>query len=61
MEGPVKLLLLLINVRFIWSFGSFEDTRNEGSPCYGTLEDGSEDLNKPLRCMPPFLNVIRSA
>ena len=26
-----------------------------------TLEDGTEDLNKPLRCMPPFINVISNA
>ena len=64
MDGPVKLvslLLLLLHLRIVRSFGTFEDTRNEGSPCYGTLEDGTEDLNKPLRCMPPFINVISNA
>ena len=65
MEGPVRLraslvtsLLLLLLVRRSGGFG-FEETLNEGSPCYATLEDGTDDLNKPLRCMPPFKNVIR--
>ena len=65
MEGPVRLwsfvLLLVIQlVRHTNSFG-FEDTLNEGSPCYDQLEDESDDLEKPLRCMPPFKNVISNA
>ena len=59
MEGPVKLLILvLINLKLCQGQG-LEETLNEGSPCYDTIEDGTDDLNKPLRCMPPFKNVIR--
>ena len=65
MEGPVRLWSLLVLlvvqlVRHTNSFG-FEDTLNEGSPCYDQLEDESDDLEKPLRCMPPFKNVISNA
>ena len=65
MAGPVKLsarflLLVQLLVRECAGFG-FENTLNEGSPCYDTLEDGTDDLNKPLRCMPPFKNVISNA
>ena len=61
MEGPVKLcvLLLLLQISGRSRGQGFEETLNEGSPCYGTLEDGTDDLNKPVRCMPPFKNVIR--
>ena len=62
MEGPVKLKSILLALSFLArncnGFG-FEDTLNEGSPCYDQMEDGTDDLNKPLRCMPPFKNVIR--
>ena len=62
MEGPVRLkstiLALLLLARNCHGFG-FEDTLNEGSPCYDQMEDETDDLNKPLRCMPPFKNVIR--
>lgn len=54
------LLLVIQLVRHTHSFG-FEDTLNEGSPCYDQLEDESDDLEKPLRCMPPFKNVISNA
>jgi len=57
---PVLVLLVVQLVRHTNSFG-FEDTLNEGSPCYDQLEDESDDLEKPLRCMPPFKNVISNA
>merc|ERR1719422_643915 len=64
MEGPVRLkstiLALLLLARNCHGFG-FEDTLNEGSPCYDQMEDETDDLNKPLRCMPPFKNVISNA
>ena len=65
MAGPVKLsasFLLLVQLLAGECVGfGFENTLNEGSPCYDTLEDGTDDLNKPLRCMPPFTNVISNA
>ena len=39
----------------------FEDMLNEGSPCYGQLEDSSDDFEKPLRCTLPFKNLISNA
>jgi len=65
MEGPVRLYLVFSVVfiqlfKYSNSFG-FEDTLNEGSPCYEQLDDQSDDLEKPLRCMPPFKNVISNA
>ena len=52
------ILALLLVAGNCHGFG-FEDTLNEGSPCYDQMEDETDDLNKPLRCMPPFKNVIR--
>eukprot|EP00092_Neocalanus_flemingeri_P012243 GFUD01013199.1.p1 GENE.GFUD01013199.1~~GFUD01013199.1.p1 ORF type:complete len:1692 (+),score=371.26 GFUD01013199.1:452-5527(+) len=65
MEGPVRLwpvlvLLVIQLAEHTHSFG-FEDTLNEGSPCYDQLEDESDDLERPMRCMPPFKNVISNA
>ena len=64
MEGPVKLsgTLLLILTNLFWrSQAEYEADLNKGSPCYQMLQDGTDDLNKALRCMPPFQNVISNA
>ena len=59
MEGPVKLgTLLLVLSLFQSSEADFENDLNKGSPCYQLMEDGTDDLNKAVRCMPPFKNVI---
>jgi|ERR1711971_229082 len=58
MGGP--LLLILTNL-FWGSQAEFEADLNKGSPCYQMLQDGTDDLNKALRCMPPFQNVISNA
>jgi len=36
----------------------FREEKNEGSPCYKYLEDSTEDLTRPVRCSPPFKNVV---
>ena len=64
MEGPVKLsgTLLLILINLFWgSQAEFEADLNKGSPCYQMLPDGTDDLDRALRCMPPFQNVISNA
>ena len=64
MEGPVKLsgTLLLILINLFWrGQAEFENDLNKGSPCYQRLSDGTDDLSKALRCMPPFQNVISNA
>ena len=55
-HSSIFLLLILVKECL-----AFENTLNEGSPCYEKLEDGTDDLNKPLRCWPPFKNVISNA
>ena len=55
-HSSIFLLLILVGECL-----AFENTLNEGSPCYEKLEDGSDYLNKPLRCWPPFKNVISNA
>ena len=63
MEGPVKLgtLFLVLLSLFCRSEADFEKDLNKGSPCYQLLEDGTDDLSKAVRCMPPFKNVISNS
>ena len=56
-HSSIFLLLILVGGECL----AFEKTLNERSPCYKKLSDGTDDLNKPLRCMPPFKNVISNA
>jgi len=51
------LILLIVPVNSQGSFG-FAEEANAGSPCYLPLEDGTDDLSRPQRCMPPFKNVV---
>ena len=59
MEGPVKLGTLFMFLSLFWrTEADFENELNKGSPCYQLMEDGTDDLSKAVRCMPPFKNVI---
>jgi laminin gamma 1 len=58
-----RFVVVIILVCNAVSFGDgqsqmFENERNEGSPCYKHLKDGTDDLNEPIKCTPPFKNVV---
>jgi len=71
MESQVRILLLklfiLLNLqisKFVSGQNSlfgFQETLNEGSPCYEMLSDGTSNLHLPLMCQPPLRNVVAEA
>ena len=61
MKGPLLFIMALSSSTLAQSDPQLtEDLQNQGSPCYARSLNNSEedDLSKPMRCMPPFKNVV---